>query len=281
VLTLTDPISKKSVFNSVDVVYVSGGNDLLQVSKSTPAIGKSILIGNPNFMMNRKDSRLKISQPIERDDLIAEPTERSGFAQLPGTEKEVNSISVFAGINKKDFTILKGDEATEKNVKAIKNPYVLHFATHGVFSDLGNADSYIRSKLALAGAGDAESFTLQDYNQFEDGFLTAYEVIQMNLRETQLVVLSACETGLGEVQSGEGVWGLQRAFQLAGAKSVMGSLWKINDEVTAIFMGTFYKNFFSTQNPRLAYNEAIRETQKKYPHPYFWGAFVLRGSTQQ
>ncbi|HCZ35323.1 MAG TPA: hypothetical protein DHV26_05285, partial [Cytophagales bacterium] len=113
---------------------------------------------------------------------------------------------------------------------------------------------------------------------YEDGFLTAYEVTQLDLPDTRLVVLSACETGLGEIQSGEGVWGLQRAFQLAGARSVMGSLWKISDEATVTFMDAFYEQYLRTNNISEAYRHAMQTTKQEYPQPYYWGAFTLIGA---
>ena len=154
----------------------------------------------------------------------------------------------------------------------------MHIATHGEFDSDNSVDSYLKSKLILAGAADKESFFLSDYEKFEDGYLTAYEVIQLELSTTQIVVLSACETGLGEVQSGEGVWGLQRAFQLAGARNVMGSLWKISDVATAGFMEAFYKSYFSGTGTQTAYKAAMTETRKSFAHPYFWGAFILNGN---
>jgi CHAT domain-containing protein len=98
------------------------------------------------------------------------------------------------------------------------------------------------------------------------------------LPDTRLVVLSACETGLGEIQSGEGVWGLQRAFQLAGARSVMGSLWKISDEATVTFMDAFYEHYLRTKNISQAYQQAMQTTRQEYPQPYYWGAFTLIGA---
>jgi CHAT domain-containing protein len=173
--------------------------------------------------------------------------------------------------------VLKGNEASEINVKRINSPGVLHLATHGSFDGLATADPYLQSKLILAGADDAEPFSLEDYEQYEDGYLTAYEVTQMNLTDTRLVVLSACETGVGEIQSGEGVWGLQRAFQMAGSQNVLGSLWKISDEATAVFMDSFYKSFYKGASIRSSYFSAMASTKEKYPHPYYWGAFVLTG----
>jgi CHAT domain-containing protein len=97
----------------------------------------------------------------------------------------------------------------------------------------------------------------------------------MDLSGTGLVVLSACETGLGEVQNGEGVYGLQRSFQLAGASSVMISLWQVSDEVTQKLMTLFYTYWLQTGDKQKAFRQTQREIKKAYPAPFFWGAFIL------
>jgi CHAT domain-containing protein len=100
----------------------------------------------------------------------------------------------------------------------------------------------------------------------------------MDLSSTDLVVLSACETGLGEVQSGEGLLGLQRGFRIAGAKSIIMTLWDISDAVTSEVMLYFYQNFLEGQSHAEALKNAIQEIRKKYPEPYYWGGFILNGT---
>ncbi|MCS6969359.1 MAG: CHAT domain-containing protein, partial [Bernardetiaceae bacterium] len=111
-----------------------------------------------------------------------------------------------------------------------------------------------------------------------DGILTAYEAASLRLEGTELVVLSACETGLGVSKNGEGVYGLHRAFQTAGAQAVIYSLWKVADEQTQELMSDFYRRWLvEKKSKRQAFNEAQAALRKKYPDPYFWGAFVLTG----
>jgi CHAT domain-containing protein len=109
----------------------------------------------------------------------------------------------------------------------------------------------------------------------ENGILTAYEVMNLLLDNTEIVVVSACETGLGDVKNGEGVYGLQRAFQVAGSKAIIMSLWKVNDAATQELMSGFYKHFALTNNKQTAFKKAQLELKTKFKDPYFWGAFVM------
>jgi hypothetical protein len=276
-LTLKNDLSGKYLLAEITLKRVSTGRDFLEAAPA-PIINKEItLIGNPAFDMSRKGTG-NLYQGKEFDKVGGDDVKvRSGLSQLPGTQKEVESIQGMASGKGIKTNILSGNRATEAGVKNLRNQQVVHIATHGEFDQLPKADGYLKAKLILAGAADREPFGIADYSKYEDGFLTAYEVTQLDLAQTNLVVLSACETGTGEIQSGEGVWGLQRAFQLAGAKTVMGSLWKISDEATVIYMTSFYEKYLTGADVNEAYRSAMLKTKESYPEPYYWGAFTLTG----
>ncbi len=278
-LTLKNPATGRYLLDEVVLRPVSTGRDLLTEAIAAKPSQNFALVGNPIFEMNRKEGSNRYLgneiTPIESDEII-----RSGVARLPGTQKEIDLIQEMARMKGVNVRVFSEAEANESKVKGLKSPDVLHLATHGEFDQLSRVDTYLKSKLILAGAADTEPFSIADYSKYEDGFLSAYEVTQLDLPGTRLVVLSACETGLGEIQSGEGVWGLQRAFQLAGARTVMGSLWKISDEATVTFMETFYKSYLSQTDIYTAYRSAMQATRSEYAHPYYWGAFTIIGGVK-
>ncbi len=265
---------------------------------------EAILYGGIQF---EQDSIIQIKEPLiasrSRGELSFTSTDstlRGGtWNYLAGTEREVNAIEKImqsAGVQ----TILKkGYFATEESFKNIglnnaPSSRILHIATHGYFfpdakesrqSSVFSGQEepvfkmsehpMLRSGLIMAG-GNAAWKGKQTLEGREDGILTAYEISQMNLSNTELVVLSACETGLGEIQGNEGVYGLQRAFKIAGAKYLIMSLWQVPDKQTSLLMTTFYKNWLELKmSIPDAFHVAQKELRELGLDPYQWAGFVL------
>ncbi|MGB0524754.1 MAG: CHAT domain-containing protein, partial [Flammeovirgaceae bacterium] len=231
------------------------------------------------------------------DYLAGAPKDYKGIpkiAYLPGAKQEVQEIEYLLKTNQWTVFAHYDAEATEEQVNedlsAIKIPQLLHFSTHGFFQEEDTllkkrpmikpphptqaVNPLLRSGLLLAGA---ETSRIQQSAKQRDGILTAYEVLNLSLLGTELVTLSACETGLGVNKNGEGVYGLQRAFQIAGASNVLMSMWKVPDKETKELMVHFYEYWLEMGDKRKAFRRAQQEMKDKYPEPFYWGAFVMIG----
>ncbi|MDW8347514.1 MAG: CHAT domain-containing tetratricopeptide repeat protein [Bacteroidia bacterium] len=265
--TLQNPDTKKYVFDEMQIINVTNTKDIL--NKNTYTTKNNCLIGNPKF-----DLQIKTQQENEKP-----KQERTfegfleGISQLEGAEKEVKKISEFLP----RATTVIGADATEEYVKSLKNPHILHIATHGYFKKgyyQSSTQAMLNAGLLFAGVVDYDRMEIRPLDR-DDGKLTAFEVMNMELDSTELVVLSACETGLGQA-SKEGVYGLQRAFKVAGAQSIIMSLWKVNDEATQLLMTKFYENWQKKgMSKRKAFETAQKDIRKQYKEPYYWGAFVM------
>ena len=215
--------------------------------------------------------------------LYANLISNSLFKPLPGTLVEIEGIKELYEASNTPFKVYLKEDATESGLKKVEGPTVLHIATHGFFlPELDNSSNnqpaqsnpLLRSGLVLAGA---EKLQMDPSLSTENGILTAYEAMNLNLNNTQLVVMSACETGLGTISNGEGVYGLQRAFQIAGAKSVVMSMWTVNDTATQLLMKMFYSNWLKGEDKHEAFRNAQLELKKEYSEPYDWGAVIMNG----
>lgn len=292
--TILNHDTKKYLIEEKNIHYLTSLKDVLYL-KNNPSQKplSAILIGNPSFSYDL--AKLPENKKNFGDAIAVRGSFGFVLDPLPGTKTEVETIK--SQLEKKSITgtLLTEEKANEAEVKKIKNPDVLHFATHGFFLEDFSEESLseltkteqayyrnpmMRSGIFFSGANNTYSLNttnINKINEFEDGMLTAYEAMNLELDKTQLVVLSACQTGLGKVKNGEGVFGLQRAFKLAGAKSVIMSLWPVSDDATMELMVSFYDKWTATGDIYKSFKEAQLEVKKKYPEPYFWGAFVLSG----
>jgi tetratricopeptide (TPR) repeat protein/CHAT domain-containing protein len=217
--------------------------------------------------------------------------ENGTWDSLPGTQKELEDLGNLLEQKKIGFSRLSSDSATETQFKDLSgnSPKILHIATHGFFFEdpknetpndnhnvyVKSEDPLMRSGLLFTGANYAWMHGTNPYEQ-EDGILTAMEISNMDLSNTEMVVLSACETGLGDIDGNEGVYGLQRAFKMAGVDIIVMSLWQVPDKETTEFMGLFYSKWLAGQPVRTAFNATQKTMQIKYAgQPLNWAAFVL------
>jgi CHAT domain-containing protein len=262
------------VIDNSNIVLVSNTKDIYLRNTKKRVPGKdntASMFGNPTFYMTASaDSKV---------------------SALPGTEKEISQLQFM--LKQKGWITSEYVEkfAAEEKVKEMNSPKIFHIATHGFSRPstqislekemegneaLLTQNPLMRTGLLLRGAGDLLDKTDYNYNM-ENGILTAYEAMSLNLDKTDLVVLSACETGLGDLEAGEGVYGLQRAFLVAGAKVLIMSMFKVDDDATQKLMLKFYQKWLNSNNLRQSFIDAKKELRVEYPEPIFWGAFMMIG----
>jgi len=289
-----------------DLRIVSSTKDILRDPRKLSA-NSAVLMGNPTFDLDEAQQRAALRSALSTQTAQAVPvTEATGLlsrdftggtlSPLPGTQAEVQAISPLLEKQHWNVQSFTQQNALKETLLHVKAPRLLHLATHGFFESdqpekeqrLGNdqpsglEDPMLRSGLFFAGANRRLSGQPTP-TDLDDGVLTAYEASTLNLQGTELVVLSACETGLGEVAAGEGVFGLRRALEVAGAESVLMSMWSVPDQGTQELMSLFYAKWLAGQDKHEALREAQLEmrarVKKRYGRdlPQKWGAFVLVG----
>jgi tetratricopeptide (TPR) repeat protein len=292
------------------ISYLNCGRDALRLgvaATGTPA--SPLLFADPDFDLEADGRSVPDPNPTahavgRRSRDLDRERDAYHFHRLPGTRVEGERVAALLGVRP-----TLGAAATEGRLKAeCRSPRILHLATHGFFlrdqqpeprhappsldmdpigfaaEGLGASrlsgplleDPLLRSGLALAGANTwLKAGNLPE--EAEDGLLTAEDVTGLDLLATELVVLSACETGLGPIHVGEGVFGLRRAFVLAGARMLVMSLWKVPDEPTRELMEDFYGRLLAGEGRAEALRQAQLAMKAKCPDPFYWGAFICQG----
>jgi CHAT domain-containing protein/tetratricopeptide (TPR) repeat protein len=288
------------LIDGYQISYLGCARDVLRFgAESAGQPGDCLVVADPAFDLVAGPGEVPVGTSPPRQSRALNRSV-SHFDPLPATRLEGERIAGMLGV-----VPWLGSAALEGPFKKQRSPRILHLATHGFFladqerdpnqeirdlgmmggvpgSGLGRLtgpgmeNPLLRSGLALAGAQTWLNGG-QPPAAAEDGLLTAEDVSGMDLLATELVVLSACETGLGEVRTGEGVFGLQRAFVLAGAKTLVMSLWSVPDESTRELMEDFYQRILSGQPRADALRAAQLALRSRYPDPFFWGAFVCQG----
>jgi CHAT domain-containing protein/Tfp pilus assembly protein PilF len=290
-------------FEKHTIQLLASGRDLVRPANVSKP-GRPVVLADPDFDLEPKTAR-----SVAAELLGGVPTRSvvnshafslqfPAVARLPGTAAEAKAIEPKLGTYTGDEAwVYKGKNALEVVAKAIERPRVLVFSTHGFFLGdqvVATADTRAvgltndgkplenplrRCGLLLAGCNRRTEASETD----EDGILTGEEIVGCDLRGTELVVLSACETGLGQVNNGEGVAGLRQAFQLAGARSVVATLWQVPDRDTALLMIDFFDNLAKKQSKAEALRNAqmarikARRDRNGAAHPFFWAAFTITG----
>jgi CHAT domain-containing protein/tetratricopeptide (TPR) repeat protein len=290
--TATIYLSADGVYNQInleaipisDTEYVLDNSNIILVSNT-----KDIYLNSLKEPASKNINASMFGNPIYYLEASAD-TKRT-IGQLQGTEIEINEVNELLADKGWTTSTKMETSATEAAIKSVSSPEIIHIATHGFFvpeqkinqgalADQNEAkmaeNPLLRTGLLMAGAGDLLNKTKYNYN-IEDGILTAYEAMSMNLDQTDLVVLSACETGLGDLTVGEGVYGLQRAFMVAGAKTLIMSMFKVNDEATQKLMINFYQKWLATGNKRESFVQAKKELRNEFKDPIYWGAFIMIG----
>jgi CHAT domain-containing protein/Tfp pilus assembly protein PilF len=267
--------------------YLTSGRDLLRLQIHAPSRQGPLVVADPDFG--------EIVRSAEAAATGGSDLSRSDFTPLPGTAEEARELKAILP----QATVLTKGQATEAALKQANGPSILHVATHGFFlndvpagpraSAASRAqrlfvqqatpgqmarleNPLLRSGLGLAGANLRKGGD-------EDGILTAFEAAGLNLWGTKLAVLSACDTGVGEVKTGDGVYGLRRALVLAGAESQVMSLWPVSDQGTRELMTEYYKALQAGKGR----GEAMRRVQLRLlkndrrRHPYYWASFISSG----
>ena len=281
--------------------YTGSGRDLVRnAAVPDTEAGLAVIIADPDFDMVKppdgKAASLAPEQSRQSRGSLANDFRGVHFDRLQDTKIEAEAIAVILKNSGTRVQSYQGKDAAEKALFASRNPKILHLATHGYFlKDDMNAGAttrglkrkrieigqegpaaqvknpMLRSGIVLAGANRSLS------EGSDEGLVSAEKILGLRLRGTELVTLSACETAVGDVRTGEGVFGLKRAFLLSGAKTLVMSLWSVPSAETTELMTDFYLLMSRGLSKSQALKEAKLKMMKRKPHPFYWGAFIMIG----
>jgi CHAT domain-containing protein len=272
-----------------EITYLTSGRDLFRMGAHSPVRSGSVILANPDFGQSARAASAPLTHtPATRS--AAFDRGALSFTPLPGTAVEAEVLRSLLKLDARN--VFTGGDASKATLRDLRGPMILHLATHGFFLDdqeiaamslkalssesksMPGENSMLRSGLALAGANAPQ------LGDNDDGILTAAETAKLDLLGTQLVVLSACETGVGTIRTGEGVYGLRRALVLAGSQAQLTSLWKVSDAGTQELMADYYRRLLKGQGRsqalRLAQQTMLAKPARR--HPYYWAAFIPVGN---
>ncbi|TAF66248.1 MAG: CHAT domain-containing protein [Cytophagales bacterium] len=305
-----NPKTEKYIIDELDIHALNNTADAIDFRENNAKIDfknkeiKAILMGFPDYKNYPNKDTVSINWEnsqntiFNTNELLNDTTNTDRFfvggevVSLIGTQTETNNIYNLLQKKKIQVEMFQTTNANEENLKNIASPFVLHIATHGFFmrniqkntsaiqalgfdTEILAQNPLLRSGLLLAGAEISLKNKNQSRDNLEDGIFTSYEAANLQLDKTYLVVLSACETGLGEVRNGEGVYGLQRAFQMAGARNILMSYWTVNDKATQELMTLFYSHWLKYGDAHTALRYAQITLRQQYKEPYYWAAFMM------
>ncbi|MCO6493839.1 MAG: CHAT domain-containing protein [Phaeodactylibacter sp.] len=288
--------------DAFELEYAASSRDLVAGRRQLPgnaaAIQSAALFGGILYESDRQAAMLSREKLLAAQGLAgAGRGNRSKPQFLEGSLREMRLVDSLLAAHGVATDTFSGYDALEERFKLLSadtaqpSPGIIHLATHGYYypdpSAARDSAAYnapfkwaenplFRSYLLMAG-GEQAHFGAPPPGSYDDGILSAYEISTLDLSDTRLVALSACQTGLGDVRGSEGVYGLQRAFRLAGAQHLLVTLWQVDDDATAVFIRAFYAHWLSGQDIRAAFRKAQADVRKisKYRDPYFWAGFVL------
>jgi CHAT domain-containing protein/tetratricopeptide (TPR) repeat protein len=295
------------LMDSFDFTYLTSGRDLLPRPQVTTPPGSVVVFADPDFNGTAQVPPASSGEavgPVRRSTHLEQffstlraDVEERAWVPLPGTRQEAEAIQQLMP----QAQLFLGAAATKEQLLRLPTPGVLHLASHGFFLEdapaapegsravghfgaLGDGqsprppDPLLRSGLMLAGAGAPRSPSPEEAKARPgNSMVTALELSGLDLWGTQLVVLSACDTGRGDIKLGQGVYGLRRALVVAGAETVVTSLWKVNDGTTHELMEAYYRNLLAGRGRAGALHEAMRSLREARPHPHYWAPFIVLG----